>query len=196
MMEGWDVDRALVAAIDSMADAGRPVCCWKRFRSGCLPRCSSGSRRAKCHARASSGWRTRPPRWRCRPRRHCSRTGRLGGFSVKMMGEAPSVAFAKVTDPAGNVLFVSQGEAGAGDARSGRARADSADDRRASRRVFRFGNGSLGGREAHLYRRRPARLCLGGDRSRLGRRAAATRFCASTSSSASSGSWPRRCWCC
>jgi PAS domain S-box-containing protein len=32
------------------------------------------------------------------------------GLSVKMMGEAPSVAFAKVTDPAGNVLFVSQGE--------------------------------------------------------------------------------------
>jgi PAS domain S-box-containing protein len=33
------------------------------------------------------------------------------GLSVKMMGEAPSVAFAKVTDPAGNVLFVSNGEA-------------------------------------------------------------------------------------
>ncbi|MGA2654135.1 MAG: ATP-binding protein [Terracidiphilus sp.] len=32
------------------------------------------------------------------------------GLSVKMMGEAPSVAFAKVTDPAGNVLYVSAGE--------------------------------------------------------------------------------------
>ena len=32
------------------------------------------------------------------------------GYSVKMMGEAPSVAFAKITDPAGNVLYVSQGE--------------------------------------------------------------------------------------
>ncbi len=31
--------------------------------------------------------------------------------SVRMMGEAPSVAFAKITDPAGNVLFVSSGEA-------------------------------------------------------------------------------------
>jgi hypothetical protein len=31
------------------------------------------------------------------------------GLSVKMMGEAPSVALAKVTDPAGNVLFVSRG---------------------------------------------------------------------------------------
>jgi signal transduction histidine kinase/HAMP domain-containing protein len=33
------------------------------------------------------------------------------GLSVKMMGESPSVAFAKVTDPFGNVLFVSEGEA-------------------------------------------------------------------------------------
>jgi PAS domain S-box-containing protein len=32
------------------------------------------------------------------------------GLSVKMMGEAPSVVFAKVTDPAGNMLFVSGGE--------------------------------------------------------------------------------------
>src|SRR5271157_4112061 len=32
------------------------------------------------------------------------------GLSVKMMGEAPSVAFAKVTDPAGNALYVSEGE--------------------------------------------------------------------------------------
>ncbi|MDR3750896.1 MAG: ATP-binding protein [Terracidiphilus sp.] len=33
------------------------------------------------------------------------------GLSVKMMGEAPTVLAAKVTDPAGNVLFVSRGEA-------------------------------------------------------------------------------------
>jgi PAS domain S-box-containing protein len=32
------------------------------------------------------------------------------GLSVKMMGESPSVYFSKVTDPAGNVLFVSAGE--------------------------------------------------------------------------------------
>ncbi len=32
------------------------------------------------------------------------------GLSVRMMGEAPSVAFAKVTDPAGNVLYVSTGD--------------------------------------------------------------------------------------
>jgi PAS domain S-box-containing protein len=33
------------------------------------------------------------------------------GLSVKMMGDAPTVAEAKVTDPAGNVLFISKGEA-------------------------------------------------------------------------------------
>jgi len=33
------------------------------------------------------------------------------GLSVRMIGEAPTVAFAKVTDSAGNVLFVSKGEA-------------------------------------------------------------------------------------
>ena len=33
--------------------------------------------------------------------------------SLRMMGEAPSVAKAKITDAAGNVLFASQGEAGA-----------------------------------------------------------------------------------
>ena len=33
------------------------------------------------------------------------------GLSVRMTGEAPTVAFAKVTDPAGNVLFVSRGDA-------------------------------------------------------------------------------------
>ena len=33
------------------------------------------------------------------------------GLSVKMMGEAPTVTTAKVTDPAGNVLFVSEGDA-------------------------------------------------------------------------------------
>ena len=32
------------------------------------------------------------------------------GLSVKMMGDAPSVAFAMVTGPAGDVLFVSEGE--------------------------------------------------------------------------------------
>jgi PAS domain S-box-containing protein len=33
------------------------------------------------------------------------------GLSVKMMGESPTVSVAKVTDPSGNVLFISKGEA-------------------------------------------------------------------------------------
>jgi len=33
------------------------------------------------------------------------------GLSVKMMGEGPTVSVAKVTDPAGNMLFISRGEA-------------------------------------------------------------------------------------
>ncbi len=32
-------------------------------------------------------------------------------LSVKMMGDAPTVSLAKVTDPAGHVLFISRGEA-------------------------------------------------------------------------------------
>ena len=32
------------------------------------------------------------------------------GLSVRTMGDSPNVAFAKITDPAGNVLFVSKGE--------------------------------------------------------------------------------------
>jgi PAS domain S-box-containing protein len=34
------------------------------------------------------------------------------GLSVKMMGDAPTIAEAKVTDPAGNVVFINKGEAG------------------------------------------------------------------------------------
>lgn len=33
------------------------------------------------------------------------------GLSVQMMGDSPTVALAKVTDPAGNMLFISKGEA-------------------------------------------------------------------------------------
>ena len=33
------------------------------------------------------------------------------GRSVKMLGESPTVAMAKITDPAGNMLFISRGEA-------------------------------------------------------------------------------------
>jgi signal transduction histidine kinase/HAMP domain-containing protein len=33
------------------------------------------------------------------------------GLSVKMLGESPTVSLAKITDPAGNMLFISRGEA-------------------------------------------------------------------------------------
>ena len=63
------------------------------------------------HERAQQRLAHQATRWLCRPARLCSqqRPGWVG-LSVKMMGDAPSVAFAKVTDPAGNVLFVSEGE--------------------------------------------------------------------------------------
>jgi len=60
------------------------------------------------------------------------------GYSVKMMGEAPSVAFVKVTDVAGNVLYASQGQ-------PQQATLDPAERAQISRmshgepRVFRFG---------------------------------------------------------
>jgi PAS domain S-box-containing protein len=59
--------------------------------------------------------------------------------SLKMMGEAPSVAQAKITDPAGNVLFVSEGD-------PARFRLDSAERAQISQirgdepKVFMFGN--------------------------------------------------------
>ncbi|MGB6690591.1 MAG: ATP-binding protein [Terracidiphilus sp.] len=62
------------------------------------------------------------------------------GYSVRMMGEAPSVASAKVTDPAGNVLYVSQGE-------PEQVTLDPAERAEIARttgrepRVFQFGNG-------------------------------------------------------
>ncbi len=48
-------------------------------------------------------------------------------LSVKMMGDAPTVALAKVTDPAGNVLFISRGEADKTVLEPAELRADPAD---------------------------------------------------------------------
>jgi PAS domain S-box-containing protein len=59
------------------------------------------------------------------------------GYSVRMMSEAPSVALVKVTDPAGDVLYISQGQ-------SEQARLDPAERAQIPRiahgepRVFRF----------------------------------------------------------
>jgi PAS domain S-box-containing protein len=62
------------------------------------------------------------------------------GLSVKMMGEAPSVAFAKVTDPAGNILYASAGEP-EGQALDAAERAQIPLLKTAEPRVFQFGNG-------------------------------------------------------
>jgi hypothetical protein len=72
-------------------------------------------------------------------------------LSVKMMGEAPSVAFAKVTDPAGNVIFVSAGEPEQYTL-DALERAQIPLMTRDEPRGLQPGQGSLGGREAHLYR--------------------------------------------
>lgn len=66
------------------------------------------------------------------------------GLSVKMMGDAPSVAFAKVTDPAGNVLYVSQGEP-ENMVLDSAERAQIPQLKTDEPRVFRFGNGRLEG---------------------------------------------------
>jgi PAS domain S-box-containing protein len=62
------------------------------------------------------------------------------GLSVKMMGEAPSVAFAKVTDPAGNILYASAGEP-EGQVLDAAERAQIPLLKTAEPRVFQFGNG-------------------------------------------------------
>jgi signal transduction histidine kinase/HAMP domain-containing protein len=61
-------------------------------------------------------------------------------FSVRMMGEAPSVALVKVSDPAGNVLYVSQGEPDQAPLDAAE-RAQTPLIRGDAPRVFEFGNG-------------------------------------------------------
>ena len=95
--------------------------------------------------------------------------------SLRMMGEAPSVARARITDTAGDVLFVSSGDA----AHSQLEPAEKAQialihEHRAAR-IFVW-RSSLGRREGHLRRCERARLCVGRDRSRLGHGTARHRF--------------------
>ena len=71
------------------------------------------------------------------------------GLSVVMMGEAPSVAFAKVTDPAGNILYVSQGQAEQM-VLDPAERAQIAQINPSEARVFVFGNGRWEGVRAIL----------------------------------------------
>jgi PAS domain S-box-containing protein len=71
------------------------------------------------------------------------------GLSVVMMGEAPSVSFAKVTDPAGNILYVSNGQAEQM-VLDPAERAQIAQIDPSEARVFVFGNGRWEGVRAIL----------------------------------------------
>jgi len=71
------------------------------------------------------------------------------GLSVQMMGEAPSVSFAKVTDPAGNILYVSEGQAERM-VLDPAERAQIPQIKNSESRVFVFGNGRWEGVRAIL----------------------------------------------
>jgi PAS domain S-box-containing protein len=71
------------------------------------------------------------------------------GLSVQMMGEAPSVSFAKVTDPAGNILYVSEGQAERM-VLDPAERAQIPQIKNSEPRVFVFGNGRWEGVRAIL----------------------------------------------
>ena len=102
---------ALVAAIDSMADAGRAgaaggavdraVCGAADRQAG-----ARGARSARCERLA---YEATSLALQAREALLQERPGWVG-LSVRMMADAPNVAIAKVTDPAGNVLFVGKGE--------------------------------------------------------------------------------------
>ena len=95
--------------------------------------------------------------------------------SLRMMGEAPSVALAKITDREGNVLFVSNGEP-AQTALEPAEKAQIALIRQHEPRVFSFGDQPLGRREGDLRRREHSGLCVGRDRSLVGHRSTQYRF--------------------
>lgn len=91
-------------------------------------------------------------------------------LSVRMKGEAPSIAVAKVTDPAGNVLSFSEGD---------KSRAQLEPAERGNPTVNRRQSGmpgsaarSLGMRQGDLCRQHDARHCVGGIRRESSTRAA------------------------
>ena len=88
------------------------------------------------------------------------------GLSVKMMGHAPSVAFAMVTDSAGNPLFVGPETRSRERSPSG-ARADSFSIAGCAADIY-CRNRGVGGHEAHLHGRRFTGLCMGEIGSSLG----------------------------
>jgi PAS domain S-box-containing protein len=84
------------------------LCCSKSCRLACLPRFLPGSKRSGCgfiltYESSSLASQVGEALDQQRP-------GWISS-SVKTAGEAPNIAIATVTDPAGNVLFVSKGDA-------------------------------------------------------------------------------------
>ena len=86
------------------------------------------------------------------------------GLAVKSEGESPNVAFAKVTDPAGNVLFVSKGEPELVTLDPAESGADPAAEKNQVK-VFHLKNEAVGERGSDLHQRGFARVCVGGEQS-------------------------------
>jgi len=166
---------ALVAAVDSMADAGGPGAAggavdWP-FRGDPDPPAgarSLGSRPAAAGA---------PGHFGCVAGHRGPRTAasRLGGPVGEDDGRGAQRGLCQGDGPGGQRAVCERRCKGAGGGTCrGRYRAGSggigANSAGAARRAqgLQPGRQPLGRREGHLHRRQPARLCLGGDRSRLG----------------------------
>ena len=133
-------------------------CCLRRSPSGCLRRCSSASRPTKFTSACCRGLAHQATSVALAGQRgSAAGPARLGGsVGEDDRAKRPAWLFAKVTDPAGNVLFVSEGSAGAGHARfrlsARRFRSWPTDEPR----VFTSGNNRWEGVQAHLS---PATTC-------------------------------------
>ena len=144
-------------------------CCWRRFRLPCLRCCWSGCRDAICAT-------TRMQRLASQatfcglpgPGSHARKSPRVAGaLAVRMMGKAPSVTQAKVTDSSGNVLvrhpWLDQQDV----PRCGGNSPDPPHPRYSGTDLH-LRERSIGRRGADLHRYPPAGFCMGRERSRLG----------------------------
>ena len=123
-----------MASIYSLADAGRTLALGAALhRPVCAPAVSAANT-AKPSGRAHQRlvYEAMSLALQSREALQQQRPGWVG-LSVNMMGDAPTVAPAKVTDPAGNVLFISKGDADESMLEPDRARADPADRQRRCR---------------------------------------------------------------
>jgi len=99
-----------VAAVDTMADAGGLVLLEALSIMLFAALLVHQTRRERCIKRMLRAWLHQVIRAIAgRQRSSSTEPARWVGLSVKMVGESPSVALAKVTDPDGVVLFASQG---------------------------------------------------------------------------------------